>query len=432
MAHAIDPTTWTDPALRRALARRDVPAVYRLLTAVGVTQRRLAELTGQAQSEVSEVLHGRQVQSYDVLARIADGLGVPRGWMGLAYDGGTPTPEREEVDEDMKRRNFLAVVGSIVFGKAVFGEPEPLTLDEVVARFPQRVGMSDVRRLADTNARLRVLDRQIGGHAVREMAAATARGGEELLKAQADDHVRAQLQREVAATHQIAGWAAGDVGLVDHCRWHTTRALEHVKGDGERTAEVLAAAGHMEKDHATANEGLKLFQLAQIAADRSPDPQVHAVLAGSMAAAYRELGHADDARAQLRIARERFAEADPDRSLPFFAFYGPGYGLMAATEIKLGDLDAAHEDVTGALAARPAYDVRCNAMDTTVLATVLLNAGEVAEGVREAQRALMLAAEVGSRRVLDRLEPMERALAARRSSTAQDLARRTAAVRATA
>ncbi len=81
MADAIDPATWTDPALQRALARRDVPAVYRLLTAAGMTQRRIAELTGQGQSEVSEILHGRYGQSYNVLARIADGLGVPRaGW----------------------------------------------------------------------------------------------------------------------------------------------------------------------------------------------------------------------------------------------------------------------------------------------------------------------------------------------------------------
>ena len=81
-----DPATWTDPALRRALAARDIGEVFRLLTATGVAQRRIAELTGMGQSEVSEVLAGRRVMAYDVLARIADGFGVPRGLMGLAYD----------------------------------------------------------------------------------------------------------------------------------------------------------------------------------------------------------------------------------------------------------------------------------------------------------------------------------------------------------
>jgi hypothetical protein len=33
----------------------------------------------------SEIIAGRRVvSSYDVLVRISDGLGVPRGWMGLA------------------------------------------------------------------------------------------------------------------------------------------------------------------------------------------------------------------------------------------------------------------------------------------------------------------------------------------------------------
>ena len=74
--------------------------MFRLLQRVGVSQRRIAALTGQSQSEISEILGGRQVVSYDVLARIADGLGVPRGQLGLAYDDltaqlvGEPDPGR--------------------------------------------------------------------------------------------------------------------------------------------------------------------------------------------------------------------------------------------------------------------------------------------------------------------------------------------------
>jgi transcriptional regulator with XRE-family HTH domain len=50
-----------------------------------MSQRRIAAMTGQSQSEISEILSGRRVVSYDVLLRIADGLGVPRGLMGLAH-----------------------------------------------------------------------------------------------------------------------------------------------------------------------------------------------------------------------------------------------------------------------------------------------------------------------------------------------------------
>ena len=129
MPDAIDPATWTDPAMHRALAVRDLGTVYRLLTEAGVSQRRIAELTGQRQSEVSEVLAGRQVQAYDVLVRVADGLGVPRGLMGLAYDeetahtyaGDGPSFAGEELTEDMKRRHFLAAASVALWGRPVLG-----------------------------------------------------------------------------------------------------------------------------------------------------------------------------------------------------------------------------------------------------------------------------------------------------------------------
>jgi transcriptional regulator with XRE-family HTH domain len=79
------PSGWERRDMREALAVRDIGAVYRLLQRYGVAQRRIAALTDQSQSEVSEIIAGRRVvSSYDVLVRISDGLGVPRGWMGLA------------------------------------------------------------------------------------------------------------------------------------------------------------------------------------------------------------------------------------------------------------------------------------------------------------------------------------------------------------
>ena len=92
----IDPKVWMHPDMRPALARRDITMVYRILQRYGISQRRIAALTDQSQSEVSEIVSGkRHVVSYDVLVRIADGLDVPPGWMGLAQDPGEPTIDRE-------------------------------------------------------------------------------------------------------------------------------------------------------------------------------------------------------------------------------------------------------------------------------------------------------------------------------------------------
>jgi hypothetical protein len=44
----IDPAVWDGYDMRMVLARRDVAAVFRLLQKMGVSQRRIAALTGQS------------------------------------------------------------------------------------------------------------------------------------------------------------------------------------------------------------------------------------------------------------------------------------------------------------------------------------------------------------------------------------------------
>src|SRR3954454_24920038 len=119
---------WNEPEMKRALADRDISSVYRLLRRVGISQRHIAALTGQSQSEVSEILKGRQVMAYDVLARISDGLGIPRGYMGLAYDettalkvAGSVDEAEQREDEEVKRRRFLQHAASVTMGAQVLG-----------------------------------------------------------------------------------------------------------------------------------------------------------------------------------------------------------------------------------------------------------------------------------------------------------------------
>jgi len=71
--------------MRHALAVHDIRTVYRLLQHFGISQLKSRPMTQQSQSEISEIIGGRRVWSYDVLVRICEGLDLPRGWMGLAY-----------------------------------------------------------------------------------------------------------------------------------------------------------------------------------------------------------------------------------------------------------------------------------------------------------------------------------------------------------
>jgi transcriptional regulator with XRE-family HTH domain len=138
---AVDWAVWRDPEMRAALAARDIAMVYRRLQRVGISQRRIAALTGQSQSEISEILGGRRVVAYDVLVRIADGLGIPRAWMGLAQDDSVPLSAAEDVDEDLEdvnRRTVLragVAIAAVPLVGAVLPPALPRTfLPDVAAR----------------------------------------------------------------------------------------------------------------------------------------------------------------------------------------------------------------------------------------------------------------------------------------------------------
>jgi len=71
---SIDPT---DPRAQKTS--------HHAITEAGISQHRIARATRQSQSEVSEIIAGRRVTAYDVLERIAEGLRIPREYMGLGY-----------------------------------------------------------------------------------------------------------------------------------------------------------------------------------------------------------------------------------------------------------------------------------------------------------------------------------------------------------
>ena len=414
---AMDPNAM-NPAMVAACVARDVAAIFRILLAGGMHQREIAALVRMSQSEVSEILSGRRVMAYDVLVRVADGLGIPRGMMGLAG-----IEVQEEVDEDVERRKLLAIAGAIMFGTPVFGQPEPLAVRRVLVDPPRRIGMIDVQVYGQTLAQLRALQRQVGGMASREPLAATARAGEQLLKAEAAPEVHRRMRLLVSDVHRLAGWAAGDIGLVDDYRAHIHQALDLAVGSPERIAQVLCTAGSMEKELGDPKYALKLLQLGQMSAADCSDHRVRAVLGGEAVAGYIAFGYPDMAKQELATARSLFADADDSQSVPGFASYGQGHAMWAVGEFQLGNFEAARADIINALAERSVDDVWCNALDTIILATINMRAGEIREGIQQTHRALALVGQVGSRMLEERMMPLADALASRQDSTCRDLAR---------
>jgi transcriptional regulator with XRE-family HTH domain len=118
----------TGPTARHALAYRDIAAVFRILRGSGISQASIALATGQRESEVSEILSGRRVQSIAVLERIADGLGVSRGWMGLAYAPDIAPTQQHAKTEDTGDDNLLRHAATLLCGQPVFGVADPVCI----------------------------------------------------------------------------------------------------------------------------------------------------------------------------------------------------------------------------------------------------------------------------------------------------------------
>lgn len=418
----IDTRLWDKPPMRVALAQHDISQVYRLLGAVGVSQRLIAGRTGQNQSEVSDIVAGRQVQAYEVLARIADGLGIPRGYMGLAFtDTATarlaePPDTRSTKDDFMERRDFLGLVSKIVMGAALTPtELDLLAVAPAHTPVPDRVGLTEVNWLRALTAALRSYDATHGGGSCREAILAHTHWAESLLHATCSDGVRPHLLSAVAEAKTLAGWTAHDLGLASEARRYLTQAVQTTQeaGDAAHSASVLYHLGRVPLDNGNAAEALKLFQLGQIAAQDAHSSIAVALLQVHQALAYAHLGDAEHAVTALRRAEDEYAHAGQDRP-GFLSFFDHGALQTSAARIHstLGRADPAHREhaitrLNHALTEAPADRARQRAFNLAWLATCTLADGDLATGVGIGHQAVNAASAVNSARLLDHLRPLQ-------------------------
>jgi transcriptional regulator with XRE-family HTH domain len=344
----LDPAFLESDDLRAALAARDISTLYRLLQRLGVTQREIAQLTDQSQSEVFEILKGRKVRDVWVLERITDGLGIPRARMGLSYgEQELDAPSAKEVDENMKRRVLL----SAALGEAFLGLDEPIEVPLPTGDpLPSRLGMAHVHEVRAVTERLRGVARYYGGQA--GLFSDAVKRYTRWMRVPATKEVQAQLAAALAELHTEAGWYCHDSGLDG--TGHFTRGLRlaHNAGDAYAITNAAWHAGATLVRDGHPNDALKLFTLGGFAARQStrttprPDdprlPTLTAFLNLNSATAYALMGGPDEATHYLAKAhdgwepRNAFERAGMDRA-------------TAAIHLDLGQLDTAEPLATSAL-----------------------------------------------------------------------------------
>ncbi len=421
----------TGAAARQALACRNITAVYRILRDAGVSQVSIALATGQRQSEVSNIIAGRQVQSVALLERIADGLGTPRGWMGLAYSPGLapePAAPEDAATEEERKANLLRHAGNVLWGKPVFGSADPIQFKDAPTPMPRRIGLEDVKQVAATTKRLGQLVENLGGMPITEALTAHTTISEALLGADMRDPVRQQLLITLSDAHSAAGATASGAGLRDLARQHYTRSMEcaGAGGDQVRVVEPLDRLGMLELN-VEPNEALKLFQLGAAGA---PSQLSRAKLEYHCALAFGLMGLTEEALAALRRAHDLYqAACDEPRPWGYFAAALPH--IEGATYFALRRFDRAAAALAAAVDGA-SHAVVCTVANSSLLAAAQLRCGELRSGLATASRVIGLAKDLRSVSVRDQFAPLQEAAAARRDSACQDLARELAKLRSAA
>jgi len=421
----VTPDVWDQREMRDALSNRDVSQIYRLLRRRGVSQRQIAALTGQSQSEVSEILKGRQVMAYDVLARIADGLSIPRGYMGLAYDEATAVrvatsevdPQAEE-DESVKRRRFLAHAAAVTMGAATMSKDSASWVAHPAqAPAPGRIGITDVRQVEAATRALRALDYQYGGGFCRDAVVAQLSWGQQLLDANATEQVRDRLFVALADLHNLAGWTSFDSGLIDASRNHFAHALELARAgkNDPLVANILYRMGRVYLHQDAPNDALKLFQLGQIAAQESGSELAVAVLCANEAWAYAALKNERQAMKLINRTKDEFARADhtnPDSWVSFFdetdlyAMVGTVHSVLAM-EVDRKHTRFAIPALTRAIGTYGDEMARSKAFNLSMLAINHMIDGDVDHGARVGRSAVDMAEGIKSARTRQRIIPLK-------------------------
>ncbi len=410
----IDPALFAVPGMRSALASRDVATVYRLLIEQGVLQRTVASLAGQSQSEVSEILNGRQVMGYDVLVRICTGFGIPRGLMGLAYDEDSEPVPVGEVDEEMKRRALLAAGSVALFGAPLLGQVLHIPVRPATPTpLPSRLAASDVAAIRSLTAELRGVARTCGGCA--ETITQVADRSRVLSQVPASEEVHSALSSALAELHTRAGWTCVDSGFHDQARACFAVAMELAAGDSREMASAFRHAGIQMVDAGAHNDGLKAFQLGLMGAE---DSETVAWMHGETAFPLASMGERDAALTAISRAREQeltdpFDVADMDY-------------LASCVHSQLGRVDTAEALAASSVrkwAAEP--DAHRDSVEAQImLASLHARSGEL-DSIPLAQRAISQVAQLRSVRARVCLRRLVAALETRPArSDFAELARR--------
>ncbi|WP_018790531.1 hypothetical protein [Salinispora arenicola] len=326
MGIQVDPSWWTSGVwegrpIREFLERRDVAATFRFLHARGVSYGTIAALVGVSPNRAAEITKGaRQVTAYDVLERIAVGLGVPRAWMGLGQDA--TGDARPSFDREMEGSADLPTSG-----RPAGGRPD----EAITALARLRTGLDEA--LASSTVAPRQLDliEEAAGEHMRIYPAAPPRVILSRLAAECVEVQTLSRRRQPAAVQSRLSGAAAllatmcadalmRLGNVGEARlWYRTALHAADDSSDSRLGVLVRAQAAMLPYYFGDPQQTVVLAEAALAVTATPSSSA-ALAAAGRARALARLGSAEQARQAIIQARQMFDQVGDDDSDTAFRF----------------------------------------------------------------------------------------------------------------
>ncbi len=420
-----DRATWQGQPLRDLLAERAVGPVFRFLHSRGWSYAAIAEATGLGAGRVSEIAnHNRAVTSYDVLARVAEGLQIPRSRMGLGYGDDAPryrgskSSDDHALEDPVQRRKLIGALASVAVGAVPEGLHRCLPVLPT-STAPVKVTRQEVAAVQACTQLHRKMQAASGGGACRESALGYLAWARGMLSADcASEEVGNGLKDALADLHNLVGWLSHDLDRHTDARRHLTQGLLLARETNNLTlmADSYYRLGRISLHLQQADEALHLFGLGQLVAQNSGCLASVAILHANEAWAYAMQGKPAQVKDALARAQGELDRIDPATAPVWTRFFtapadlhgltGVIYGALASHEEHRGYAVTAAEHSLQAVRLRQAGENRSFTFDLIGVATAHALDGQPDGAEKYARRALNHAEAMRSARVRDRLQGM--------------------------
>jgi transcriptional regulator with XRE-family HTH domain len=393
---AIPPAFWERPDVCRALRKRDMGALFRLLCQyTGLSQMRIATAVGLGQGRISEIINGiRNIRDAKVFERIADGLDMPdhaRLLLGLSprqIPARTPprgAPASSGQDADLLRQ--IAAAG--------------------------RIDGTVVRVLQGETDNIRLLDRRLGAPAVVGKLETHIGHIETSLRYSLRPGNRQQLARALADASALAGWQAIDMSRLTRAWAHFERAIAAAREAGDPCLLAFAAGeqAYVLLDLHRPAEALAMVRAAYAETSAAIPHQVRSWLRAAEAEMAAAAGEESACRHALDNAAQEISHGAASEDLPYLALNETHLARWRGNcLIAFGDPETA-DDLAAALAAMDDSFTRAEAGLRCDLAAALHVRGEQDEARRHLRKARELAQLTGSARQRRRIRDLSKRIA---------------------